>query len=397
MSKTKSTLLLITLFLSNLIICGSFVFTPTINQVYNLFPNNVGLVNFIVSGIYLVIFIAAFFAGILCDKLTPKAVFTIGCFSGAIGCSLLLLIENPIWMICMRSLFAIGYAFVQISAVSIIAQNWPDEKKRGSIMGYYNASMTAIGAILSIIAGNLAAHSLASAYHLYYIFLPVGILALFFVPSIKTTKEEKAETLDKPQDNEKKGFGGSYWTQLILFFLYNFAYSVPFIYVSVYIADNALGTPALAGYLNTTCTLVSFVLAMAFGKIFSKLGKNILSVFYPLTIVVILLLKFVPTVPTTYIAYGLVGACYVTVYTFGFTFLPTLVPEAKRSKAISFISAASTLGAFITTYVMTFVMNITGWGLSQAMIVPIIVLAIISIFEILSAKKMDISPDTQNR
>lgn len=393
MSKTKSILLLITLFLSNLIICQGFIFSPTINLVFQMFPDATGIANFIISGTYLIIFIACPVAGILCDKVTTKFVFVIGSIAAAVGGSLLLFFENPLWMAAMRSLVAIGYGFVQTSCVSLIAQVYVDEKKRASIMGYYNGTMSVLGAVLSIVAGNLAANSIQACYKLYLLFIPVAIFAILFVPSIKNSMKESkdkeeaaAEITEEVVNTTQKGMGGTYWIHIIMYFLYNFAYSVPFFYITVYIADNALGTPALAGTLNSVCTVISFLMAMVFAKIVSALGKNVLTATFGISIIAAGALLFFPSVASTFISFGLFGAAYFIIFTYVFTYLPNLVPANKRSTAVSFVGASSNLAAFATTYAISAIIAITGWNSTEIMMAPFALLIILTVVEVFASR-----------
>jgi MFS family permease len=393
MSKRKLILFIMTIFFSNIIVVGDYIFSPTINGVFKMFPDSIGLVNFIIGGTYLVIVIASLVAGKLCEKFSKKAVLMVGAICAAVGGILLLAVVNPLYMCLMRALFGVGYAFTQVTAVAFINDAYSDERVRGSIMGYYNASVTILGALVSVIAGNLATISLATAYRTYWLIIPYLILLLIFVPSIKPSKDNgktgKAELVVKV--SKKKPLGFNYWVTLICFALYCVSYCILFLYVSVYVAENALGNEALAGYLTVAMSVVGFFAAMAFGLLYNRLRKFTIVFVYIMIAISITILWLHPSVLAACIAYGIFGGCAALAMSYIYTIAPSLVPPERVSVAIGGVSAGVGIVTFGTTFVIAWVMKLMNTSrITDALIFPLVVMVVITLVEIcLSIKYKD--------
>ena len=294
-----------------------------------------------------------------------------------------MIIESALWMCIMRSIFAVGYSFVQVCAVSLIAQAYPDENKRGTIMGIYNGSMSFLSSVVGIIGGNLAAISPAMAYRTYWAFIPIFIMALFLVPNFKNDEAPQELTNENAEKatKTKEKLGGKFWRRIIFYSIYNFSYCVPCLLVSVLVAENALGTEATIGYLNTVLTITGFVLALAFGFLFGKLKGKLSTLGYTFALIAVCLIYFHPSIVTAFIAFALFGASYNTIYTFAFTYFPSLVPQSKVNDAIGLVSSLTMLANFATTYIITWVMKATGWTLTQSLVIGVILITAVIIVD----------------
>lgn len=390
MSKGKQMLLVFTLFLSNLVIMTDYIVSPTINTLYGMFPDSLGLVNFIVSGSYLIICIASPIGGKLCQKISTKFTFTVGTVVATAGGIFLIAFENPIWMCTMRGLIAVGYAFIQVSAVSLINQIWTDTNKNNAMMGYYNGAMTAIGALLSMVAGNLAVGNAMNAYKAFWSFVPLVILAFLFIPTIKNKAEGiSGEENEEAASGEKTKIGKTFWIRMICLFAFNFVCAIPVMFISVYVAENGLGNESTVGYMNTVCTVTGFVIALLYGKIYEKLQRNILVASYSLMTLCMICFIVFPTTVGGYVAYFLQGVGYLIGYTYAFAMFPSLVPESRMSDGIAIITVAVSMASFLTSYVMTAVMNLMHLSYTKALVLPLIIMILLTVFEILKGRKME--------
>lgn len=392
MSKGKQLLLILTIFLSNLVIMTDYIISPTINTLYAMNPDAQGLVNFVVSGSYLVICIASPIGAKLCQKLSTKFAFVLGAAIAAVGGVFFAAFESPIWFCFTRSLVAVGYAFIQVSAVSLINQIWTDDKKNNAMMGYYNGAMTAIGALLSMVTGNLAVGNPLNAYKAFWSFVPLVVLAVIFLPRIKNTGEtvETAEeTAENKEKGKKQGLGKVFWIRMVCLFVLCFVCAIPGLFVSVYVAENGLGNESMVGYLNTVCTVTGFVVALFYGKIYEKLQKNILVLSYAVLTICFLCFFMFPSTVGAYASYVLQGIGYLIGYTYAFAMFPGLVPEERLSDSIAIITIVVSIAGFFTSYVVTAVMNIMQITYTKALLLPAILMAVMTVFEIIKGRKLE--------
>lgn len=381
LSTPKKILFLITLFLSNVIIMNDYVILPTVNVLYEMFASQTALVNFIVSGPYLLIVVFSLLAGKLCSKTSLKNVFVIGCAIAAVGGIFMIIIKSALWMCLMRSLIAIGYSFVQVVSISLIGQVYTDEKKRGSIIGFYNAAMTGIGAIMSMVAGNLATISIYAAYKIYWVYALVLIMAIFFIPALSNANSETITNEAGTEAKTKESFGGAFWKRIALYVLFTIAFSVANFMAAVYVAENALGTEAMAGYCSTVLTCVSMIFALIFGVFYGKMKGRTSFLGYLLTLLGLAILYFFPSKVTCYLAFALLGAGYSTIFSFGFAHFPTLVPASRVNDAIAYVTASFSLAGFASTYVATILMSAFGWTLTQSLIVFVILMVAVIVLD----------------
>lgn len=384
MSKTRKALFIFTIMLSTVFLSSDFILSPTIDGLYKAFPESGAAVNFIVSGASI---LSLFFAPLVSKIMTKcgtKLIYNIGSAVIAASCLLFGLIMNPIWMCAMRILYTIGYECVMIGSVAILRQAYTDEKKLGNIMGFYYAAMGLIGMLIGLFAAAIASKEVFHAYRAYWIMVPIVAMNIFFIPKIKETADE--ESAGESGKHKSGRMGGIYWFKLVCYMLFYLAYNVPYYLVSVYTAENGMGVMAV-GWLNTASTIAGTVAAAIFGVVFGKLRKSTLFVSYALTAISLLLMFLFPTTVMACIAFFLLGAGYMTGYTYAFTYLPGLVPESRMNDGIAYIGVAGGIASFGATYMMTAIMKLTGWSMTKTMIVPAIICGAVAVLELIIGRK----------
>jgi MFS family permease len=375
MPKAKRILFMLTFMLVNIVIIGDVLFVPTINDVYKLFPRNAGMVNFAVSGNYLMIVCASILAGKLCRIIGQKLVIIIGSICSLAGGVLLLAIENVFFLCAMRLLFAFGFAFCQVSSMSLISDLYTDNAARGSMMGYFNSVRYMLGAGMSAFGGKLAAISAKTAYRGYWMILPVVVLEILFLPSIKPPKLE-AEHKEKPKElkEKKQALGGLYWGIAICFSLCYFVFTYVSFFISVYVEENALGTPVVAGYATSLFTFGTGIISLAFGSIYKKIGKNIILLAYIGTAMVLVVLMTVPTLTVLYVTAIFRGGFVGIALTYCYFICPNIVPKERSKDAIAVLTAIYSFAIFLSPFAVSWSMKFIGNGrYTPTIIVPVII------------------------
>ena len=77
--------------------------------------------------------------------------------------------------------------------MALIAELFDDEGARGKAMGFFNASMAGIGAVISVVAGIFAVNGWREVFKVYWISVPILILMILFIPMTPPDKEEVQE------------------------------------------------------------------------------------------------------------------------------------------------------------------------------------------------------------
>ena len=179
-NKFRSIAFLITLFFCNAVLMGDMVFNNTINDIYQIYPNHAGVVNFIVSGRSVFGVLFSLLAGMLIKSSGDRSIIITGVTLTLLGTVFLLAIHNPYYMAAMRVVSGAGLAFCLVACISALNSRYMDLGQRSKMMGNFNGVQAVFGIIFSIVSGNLAAISPNLAYGIYWIYLPLLLMTIIF-------------------------------------------------------------------------------------------------------------------------------------------------------------------------------------------------------------------------
>ena len=383
MSKPKRILFLLAIFLTNIAACGELIITPITYNIYEAFPGQTMACNFIISAPMLIMIVVSLIVPKIINILGKKNTLLLGTILFTASGILTVAINSIPFIICMRIINAIGQAIVNVDAMTLIADAYPDDQKRGTITGYYSAFMGLLSAVLSAISGSLAAISWTNAFFTYWAGVPMIILVFLCIPYMNDTKEEVQNTETKSHESYGRKFI-IYCITLALFFI---CYCIPVYFGSVYIQENALGNEAFSGLVSSVCSIAGMLAGLGFGFIYSKSKKYTGFISYLLLAIVLLLLYIKASAALLMICMFVAGFVMNLVYSFGFSYALTLVPESKTSGAIAILQAVSGCGQFAATYVVTFLMGILNTDLVKPiLIIPAVVAIIIALVEFVCRK-----------
>ncbi|MGL4284341.1 MFS transporter [Eubacterium aggregans] len=191
LSKKKRVLILVALFLSTCCTMWDMVIVPIASNLYSVFEN-VMLVNAIISGPAITGVLFCIIGGRLTDRMNKKTLMVIGfsifTVTSIFGCT----VENGVYiLICRLMATGVAWGLTSSAALGILAELYLDEKKHGTIIGWYNAAMAIIGAMLSLVAGNLAVNGWQLAFQTYWIAIPVLAMLIVFLSSMPSKIGEK--------------------------------------------------------------------------------------------------------------------------------------------------------------------------------------------------------------
>ena len=331
MSKPKFILFCAALILTHVISMHDMVIYPIVNNLYELFYENMAGVNFIISGPAIFMFVASLLAPYIMKVIDKKTLLIIACVIFAVFSIGGAAVTSVTYMIIARSICGFMYGIVQVVVIGIVADHFIDDNKRATFMGVYNAGMAAIGAVMSAVAGVLAVNGWKNAYYTYLISIPMILLVIFFVPRIQAKIEEaqeEAKTADVSAVKAKGGFSAKFWIMLITFFVLCVAYTPMMMMTSVYIAENALGNEALAGLAGSVGTIASGVFCLLFGLVYSKLKARTSLISYAGVGIALLGMYFIKGPAIFLVFCAIAGATYGFLYSYMFTQVIVLVaPE----------------------------------------------------------------------
>jgi len=362
MSKARLALALAALFLSTSCTMGDMAVVPIFANLFEVFPQT-AIVNGIISWPSIVGLFFCLIGGYLTDKMDKKWLMVIGfalyTLTSVFGCA----IENVYYIAACRCLATgAGWGLTSTAAFAIIADLYEDENKRGTVNGWYNASMALMGAALSFIGGILAVTAWQNAFRTYWINVPILIMLIAFLPSLPPKKEAAAESKAASAASGKDLTG---WYKplipiIIQVLVVASCYYVIAYMISVFVADAGIGNEAFSGTLSSVGTIFSFLANLVFGLYYAKLKK---ATGLPSFLVLgagFLLMGLVPTRGVSMVCCALMGAFWGIFYSFFYTETTVVVPEEKQGTALGIINAVNGLCMVVCTYGVTALEGVMG-------------------------------------
>lgn len=398
-SKGRLVLLLAALFLSSMCTMGDLVVNPIAANLYVAFADSPEwLINLGITGPALVGLPFGLLAGILCDRIDKKWVMVIGFAIFTVSAVFGAAITDIYYFVAMR-LFAtgVGWGITNTAALAILADLFTDEDEHGKYVGWYNAAMSVMGAIMATVAGFLALSAWQNAFYTYVIAIPVLVMLVVFLPKFPAKHKEKdAEGNSKKADAPK-----GWWTRLIpltvqVFFV-AICYFVLLYMISLYVTDAGVGDEAFTGMLSSVGTIATAVSSLAFGLMYKKF-KN--AVYLPALFVMaacFLAMAFFPNPVVTVASVAIAGLVWPFYFCFFYTRCTELVPASKAGTATSIVAVSDGLAAAGCSYLLTGMMGATG-GTSVSVwpafgIILLVVGVVSCIWFVATRKKNDAESD----
>ena len=389
--KWRMVLALAALFLSSMCTMGDLVISPIAADIYEVFADApTALINLGVTGPALVGLPFGLATGVLCDRMDKKKIMVIGFLIFTVSSVFGIAQVNVYYFVVMR-LFAtgVGWGITNTAALSILADMFTDENEHAKYVGWYNAAMSIIGAILASSAGALAVGGWTHAYYTYVIAIPVLIMLIVFLPACPPRSGAKAgeETPIAEQVEEVYGASTSsaaamgralfnsdeesqqrrgWWGHLALLavqvFFVAMLYFVILYMIGLYVADVQAGDEAFVGILTSVMTVSTALGSLVFGAVYKRLRN---AVYLPALAVigcVFFVLAFIPKVPVIVAALAVAGFMWPFYFCFFYTRCTEIVPESKQSTSTSIVAAADGLAVTGCSYLLTGSMAVTGGG-----------------------------------
>lgn len=388
MSKGRKALLILTIMLSSIVLSADFILMPLVNDVFGIFADYPSAVNWIVSGAFALSIVCSPIAGKLCNKYSKKTILILGAVVSTIFAFGVMFSTN-VWVWCFaRALNAVGYAFTKTAVQALLVEVFIDEKVCDRLVGYYGAAETGAGAILSFCAGHLSASiSFEAAMMLHMGILVYLVCVILFVPSYQSEHSLAAsETVGTSAGSKALGF--VFWLLLANFVIYGVAVSINTYYVSVYVAENALGTEAMSGTMTSLNTLTGFFMGLVFASLYERIRKYFLLIFQTGALIAFFLLSQFPSTAIAYICSIMIGGCFSMAGSYVFRTVAKHVEEERRDFALSMVPAAASLGACSVTYICSFLGS--AFGIVQAnqfYMVSVVLIAVCLLSDLVLIKK----------
>lgn len=385
-SKTKRLLALIAIFASTIVVMADLVITPVIGMIYGYYPDNMSAVNFIVSGPMLILVIASLITPLLFRVMDKKLVFILGASVFTVGALCGVIVDNPYYICFTRCLVGIGEGVVNVVGVAYIADLYTDEKARNRITGFYNAAQSLAGMVLSYVGGVLAANGVwLSVYKAYWVAIPMLLLVIFCIPSVKPIKTDKVDAETKVK-TKKEGLGWKYWFMSICFLIANIALGASILYyLSSYIFENNIGDTVFSGLCISVKSVVGILIGVVFGAIMNKCKRYTSTIAYAVAAVTLIVMVIAPSKFMALVIGTICGLTYKILMSYNYAHGFSIVPASRTDDAVSITTAVYGIGSFLCTYFATWLMSAMHTDtVTPTWIVIAIIMGIVTVADIIA-------------
>ena len=362
LTNRKRILALIAIFASAVIVMADLAITPVIGMIYGAYPDNMSAVNYIVSGPMLVVVVVSLLTPLLFKYIDKKIVFVVASVIFAIGAIGGVVVSNPGFICFTRTLVGIGEGAVNVVGVAYIADLYEDANVRSKISGYYNSALSLAGMVLSYVAGWLATDgNWTSVYKIYWIAIPIVLLIIFFIPSIKPSADAAALAEEKKSKaaGPKQPLGWRFWFMNVCWFIMNVTLGASILYyLSSYIFEFGIGDSAFSGTATAVKSVCGILIGLVYGAIAGKLKRFTPIATYAAAILGLFIMLKAPSTWVVLIIGTITGLTYKVWFSYSYGHGWEIVPESRTDDAVSISTAVYGLGSFVCTYFATWVMKL---------------------------------------
>jgi MFS family permease len=337
---------------------GDLVITPIVSSIYEAFGDQSEfLVNLGITGPAIVGLPFGLAAGFLCDRIDKKLVmvagFAIFTFSSVFGIAF----ENLYWFVIMRQLATgVGWGITNTAALAILADLFVDKGKHGKYVGWYNAAMSLIGALLAFTSGHLALEGWQCAYRTYIAAVPVLIMLIAFLPgfppivSLGTTEDGAGS--GSADFTVERGWWRNLVPLAVQVLVIASCYYVILYMISIYVADSGAGDEAFTGMLTSTMTISSALGSFVFGAAYERFRTK---VYLPTLFVIgtaFFVLAFFPHPTVVVVTLVITGFSWPFFFCYFYSHCTAVSPANRAGTATSIVAAANGVAATASSYLL---------------------------------------------
>lgn len=344
-----------------LVSCGYGIFSdsvvvPLLTSIYSEFPDtSVFLKNFIVTGGYLFSLVAALITGFLMKKVDKKTLLFSGmlCFTlGGVGGFFSTSME---FLAVTRVLDGISDGVLTVTAMSMIAELYREEKKRAFMVGIYNGVSAAFGVLLSLFAGIIVEHcNWRYAFLLNAVSLVSLILILLAIPRVPVHDDG----VEKNRTNFRELVNVRTCKVYFEYFISSAWYCILFVLVDLYVNEKQFGGSVLSGSISSISSVVVFVTGLIFSAVYMKM-KGYTSLLNYFALAVTFLSLYLSRNVYFSIGMFILGAfSYTMLSSFYQVDIINYLPKESVGSGMGIMNAIYNLGCFISAYIPYAVMSV---------------------------------------
>lgn len=330
---------------------ADLVVTPAAQGIFENFPDaNPSLYSLFLTGPFFFSLLASLLCGFLARFISKKylmigsyILFILAACGGA-------LVDNIYYLVVARLIVGFAYGLSLAANMGLLAEVFPDEKERSTMMGFSNATISVWGILIPLVSGYLSVQNWHNVYFIYLVAIPILGMIVLFVPK---TPPEGTQVTDDAQASKESLPLAKFIPVVVAFLFLNIFYNISMYYIVFYLTETGLGDSSTAGIVTALFVLGSFLVCMFFSPIYMRVKRGT-----PIFIFVLMGLGYVVLAfPSNIWIVGLMGLIIGASYGLGVSYYymhaSTIVPPSSISLGMGIIGAAMSLGGFLSSYFLS--------------------------------------------
>nr|WP_320026238.1 MFS transporter [uncultured Acetobacterium sp.] len=298
----------------------------------------------------------AFASGPLSLRMPKKNLVVFGLVCGLIGGMVALLFGSfSIYVLLGCSLLlGVAQGINSTMSMALIADYFVAEES-GALMGLQSAFVNGGSMVLLFTSGMLAGIQWQMSYLVYLVFIPVTVIVMRNLPK----DQPPAHEVDKQTEKSAKLNARVYFTAVIMFlfgvFLFVFQTNV-----AMYVAGKGFGDASTSGLINTSMSAAGMLTGVLFGRMQRVLKQLVIPVSLLVGALGMLAIFVVGSLPSLFIGAMCCGFCLATINPAGTFLAANAVHPSISSLAIAVVTAATSVGIFVSPILSNAVANASG-------------------------------------
>lgn len=390
-SSKKNPMILLAIMTTSFAVMYSTIFQVINYNIYQAFPGQLMAVNFFISGPYVLVMVVSFLSPAIYNRTNKKTSLVVACIIFTASALLFTRQTSIEGFIAVNLICGAMSAYINVSAVTMIAELFVDPRLKAQYFGFYNSAMAAVGSIFSVIAGYLAKSSWVGAFNTYWSAVLMTLMILIFIPNMPYKGKGNA-TDDTAEAPEKKAsitqLGARFWVLTLNFIVLGLTYFVPGFFLSLYIAEHGLGDVSYAGIALSVDTLGGAIFAFFFGRTYRKFGSYTSVAAFVLMSVVLFLLYFFPHPILLVMIVTFMGGSYMTSIAYVYQESSQIVPKECLSLSLGILVGVQYISTFLAAYITTGLMALLQTDrLTPVLVFPATWILLFAVIEYFSIRK----------
>lgn len=327
----------------------------------------------------------AFASGPLSLRMPKKSLVIFGLICGLIGGMVALIFGSiSIYVLLGCSLLlGIAQGINSTMSMALIADYFVAEES-GALMGLQSAFVNGGSMVLLFTSGMLAGISWQLSYLVYLVFIPVIVIVMKNLPKDHAPAHAAATHAEK----SAKLTARVYFTALTMFlfgaFLFVFQTNV-----AMFVASKGLGDASTTGLINTAMSAAGMLTGILFGRMQRVLKKLVI----PVSLVVgglgMLLIFLLGSLLSLFIGAMCCGFCLATINPAGTFQAANAVHPSISSLAIAIVTAATSVGIFVSPILSNAVANLAGGSIESKFLLAAVGLTAVGVMSLVGNAILD--------